>query len=205
MFWHRYSLIRGMIVWVCSVLSQLHGALWASFSASLWGTQETSENINWGYDNLEPVAESGIRNWIVLQLLVQPKFSRSNRKWSVITYIIIVTVSEYLKIWPLASFSDSKLWEFNIIRFYGLFQFRIIVWNCDILFDSMDRGVTKQKSEHSSDYMVAMLGSYPMLRCHMITYWLLLTVCSSWSGVFQWCHVCCATEAKAVHWLHFVW
>jgi len=44
------------------VLSQLYGALWASFSASLVETQETAENINWHHDNPEPAAGGGIRN-----------------------------------------------------------------------------------------------------------------------------------------------
>lgn len=74
------------------MLSQLYGALWASFSASLVETQETRENIKWNYDNPEPAAGCGVRNGILLQLLVQPKFKRSNTKLSVITYISIVTV-----------------------------------------------------------------------------------------------------------------
>jgi len=62
------------------VLSQLYGAHWARFSASLVETQETAKNINWDHDNPEPAAGGGFRNRILLQLLVQPKFRRSNRK-----------------------------------------------------------------------------------------------------------------------------
>ena len=92
MFWHRHSPVHEVCVRFCPVLSQLYGALWASFSASLVETQETAENIKWDHDNPEPVAGGGIRNGILLQLLVQPKFRGSNTKLSVITYISIVTV-----------------------------------------------------------------------------------------------------------------
>jgi len=34
----------------------------------------------------------------------------------------------------------------------------------------MDREVMKQKTEHSLDYMDAMIGCCPMLRCRLITY-----------------------------------
>jgi hypothetical protein len=75
------------------VLSQLYGALWASFFlASLVETQETAENLKGDHDNPEQAAEVGIRNGILLQLLVQPKFRRSNKKLPVIMYINIVTV-----------------------------------------------------------------------------------------------------------------
>jgi hypothetical protein len=74
------------------LLSQIYGALWASFSASLVETQETPENIKWDHDNPEPAAGGGIRNEIVPQLLVQSKFRRSNTKLCVINYISIVTV-----------------------------------------------------------------------------------------------------------------
>jgi hypothetical protein len=75
------------------VLSQLYGALWASFLAPLVETQETAKKLIKGdHDNPEPAAEVGFRNGILLQLLVQPKFRRSNKKLPVIMYINIVTV-----------------------------------------------------------------------------------------------------------------
>jgi len=56
---------------------------------------------------LKVISENGT----LLQLLVQPKFRRSNTKLSAITYISVVTISESLKIWPLSSFLDSRLRE----------------------------------------------------------------------------------------------
>jgi hypothetical protein len=75
----------------CSV-SQLYGALWAIFAASVVETQETPENIKGDHDNPEPAPGCVIRNGILLQLLVWPKFRRSNKKLSVSTYISMVTV-----------------------------------------------------------------------------------------------------------------
>jgi len=50
--------------WLCEfvLLSQLYGALWASFLASLVESQETAENINWDRNNPEQAAGGGFRN-----------------------------------------------------------------------------------------------------------------------------------------------
>jgi hypothetical protein len=77
------------------ILSCVISTLWISlgyFSASLIETQETPENIKGYHYNPEPAAGDGIRNGILLQLLFQPKFRRSNSKLSVLTDISIVTV-----------------------------------------------------------------------------------------------------------------
>lgn len=99
------------------MLSQLYGALWASFSASLVETQETPENVKGDHDNPEPAAGSGIRNGILLQLLVQPKFRRSNTKLSVISYISIVTVL-YFRI-----FDNLAPVQFLVIQNKGILKY----------------------------------------------------------------------------------